>query len=117
MQQIPLAAANDLGRRQFLHKAAVAGAVAWAAPTIITMDPAGAAGLTSPPPEPPDRPGVDVGGIVVPSDPRSAATGTRVAGRTELARTGAELDDLVVAGLAATAGGAALVRWSAEAQK
>lgn len=118
MQQIPTTAANDLGRRQFLRKAAVAGTVAWAVPTIITMEPAGAAGLTSPPPEPPvDQPGVDVGGIGVPSDPGSAATGTQVAGRTELARSGAELDDLVVAGLAATAGGAALLLWSADAEK
>lgn len=119
MQQIPTTAASDLGRRQFLRKAAVAGTVAWAVPTIITMEPAGAAELTSPPPEPP----VDVGGVVVPSDPPTAAppvtqvAGTQVAGRTELARTGVELDNLVVAGLAATAGGAALLLWSADPEK
>lgn len=36
--------------------------------------------------------------------------------RTELARTGEDLDRLAVAGLAATAGGAALVLWSADAE-
>ena len=42
--------------------------------------------------------------------------GAQVAGRTELPRTGVELDHLVAAGLAATAGGAALVLWSADAE-
>jgi hypothetical protein len=37
-----------------------------------------------------------------------------VTGRTELPRTGADIDRLVAAGLAATAGGAALVLWSAD---
>ena len=36
--------------------------------------------------------------------------------RTELPRTGMDLDRFVVAGLAATAGGAALVLWSADAK-
>jgi hypothetical protein len=39
-----------------------------------------------------------------------------VTGRMELARTGEDLDRLTVAGLAATAGGAALVLWSADAK-
>jgi hypothetical protein len=34
----------------------------------------------------------------------------------ELPRTGADIDRLVAAGLAATAGGAALVLWSADAR-
>ena len=41
-------------RRRFLIGAAGVGAAAWVAPAIITMDPAGAAELTSPPPKPPD---------------------------------------------------------------
>ena len=44
---------SAVGRRKFLVKAAVAGSVAWAVPAIITMEPAGAAALTSPPPTPP----------------------------------------------------------------
>lgn len=116
----PTTAEVGLGRRQFLAKAAVAGTVAWAVPTIITVDPAGAAQLTSPPPEPPVDPPTEVGGLVVPGDPAAPAaqpSGTQVGGRTVLPRTGADLDDLVVAGLAATAGGAVLHHWSAEIER
>ena len=42
----------DLERRQFLRRAAVAGAV-WAVPTVIAIKPAAAAGLHSAPPEKP----------------------------------------------------------------
>lgn len=115
---------RGLHRRAFLRRAAVVGTGAFVVPTIVTMQPAGAQEITSPPPEPPPEPPVGgppvvgptvveppgaVGGAVV------APKGTQVAGRTVLPRTGAELDDLVVAGLAATAGGAALVLWSADA--
>jgi hypothetical protein len=111
-------------RRDFMRKAAVVSTGAFVAPTIITVDAADAQALTSPPPEPPGRPGSppsDVGGS--PGTLTPAATGTqpparttvsRATGRTELPRTGADLDRLVVAGLAATAGGAALVLWSAD---
>jgi hypothetical protein len=37
-----------------------------------------------------------------------------VSGRRELPRTGAAIDRMVATGLAATAGGAALVLWSAD---
>jgi hypothetical protein len=98
-----------------LRRAAVVGAGAFVAPIIVTMEPAGAQQITSPPPEPPNTP-TEVGGNTVSRAPASApAQRTQVAGRTTLPRTGAELDDLVVAGLAATAGGAALVLWSADA--
>jgi len=50
------------------------------------------------------------------TQPLAQATGSRATGRTELPRTGTDLERLVVAGLAATAGGAALVHWSAEAK-
>jgi hypothetical protein len=50
------------------------------------------------------------------TQPPVETTGSWATGRTELPRTGADLDRLVVAGLAATAGGAALVLWSAEAK-
>jgi hypothetical protein len=44
------------------------------------------------------------------------ASRRRASGRTELPRTGADIDRMVAAGLAATAGGAALVLWSADVQ-
>jgi hypothetical protein len=104
-------------RREFLRKAAVAGTGAFVVPTIVTVDPANAQALTSPPPEPPGSSNgppdlVDSPGSPAPSTPiPSQGSG----GRTELPRTGADLDRLAVAGLAATAGGAALVLWSAKA--
>ena len=113
------------GRRDFMWKAAVAGTGAFLVPTIITVDPAEAQALTSPPPEPPGRPEsppVDLGSSPDTVSSRSPGTqpnqaaGRRVTESTELPRTGANLDRLVAAGLAATAGGAALVLWSAEAK-
>jgi hypothetical protein len=118
-------AADTSGRRDFMRKAAVVGTGAFVVPTIITVDPADAQALTSPPPEPPGRPEsppTEVGGSSRPvarpaarSRPNRAAR-RRATTRTELPRTGANLDRLAVAGLAATAGGAALVLWSAEAR-
>jgi hypothetical protein len=115
---------SAVDRRAFLRKAAVAGTGAFAVPMIVTVAPADAQALTSPPPEPPgsstqpESPGVGRRT----SPPARAATpganppGRRVTGRTELPRTGADIDRLVAAGLAATAGGAALVLWSADAR-
>ena len=103
------------GRRDFLRKAAVAGTTAFAVPMIVTVDPADARAVTSPPPEPP--------GSSVPAPPGGmdlASGGVTTTGRAtarpraELPRTGANLDRLLAAGLAATAGGAALVLWSAD---
>jgi hypothetical protein len=117
-------AADTSGRRDFLRKAAVVGTGAFVVPTIISVDPADAQALTSPPPEPPGRPEsppAEVGGspgtVARPAgtQPNRAAR-SRTTTRTELPRTGANLDRLVAAGLAATAGGAALVLWSAEAR-
>ena len=114
------------GRRDFMRKAAVVGSGAFLVPTIITVDPADAAALTSPPPEPPGRsesPPVERGrepsAVAAPAPgahPRGPAVGSGVSGRTELPRTGEDLDRLAVAGLAAAAGGAALMLWSAEAK-
>ena len=108
---------DGVDRRQFLRRAAVVGSAAWVVPTIVSIDVAGAQQVTSPPPTPP----ADVGAGAVPTDPAVEAvgptSGAQVVGRTELPRTGAELDDLAVAGLAATAGGAALLLWSAELEK
>jgi hypothetical protein len=111
---------GSVGRREFLRKAVV-GSGAFAVPTIITVGPADARALTSPPPEPPGRPqspSVDQGSEIAspPGTPQGRRdSGTRMTRRTELPRTGMDLDRLVVAGLAATAGGAALVLWSADA--
>jgi hypothetical protein len=52
-------AAAGLGRRQFMRKAAVAGAIVWTVPTIVSIEPAGAVDRHSAPPEPP-------GGVVKP---------------------------------------------------
>jgi hypothetical protein len=106
------------GRRDFLRKAAVAGTAAFAVPVIITVDPAGAQALTSPPPEPPGHSGpvtpapggVSSGAGTPGGDPGARARPTH----TELPRSGSDLDRLLAAGLAATAGGAALVLWSAD---
>jgi hypothetical protein len=108
-----------------MRKAAVVSTGAFVAPTIITMDAADAQALTSPPPEPPGPPGSppsDVGSAPGAVTPRSTTQppaqargrGNRATGRTALPRTGADLDRLVVAWLAATGGGAALVLWSAD---
>lgn len=121
-QQIPMDSAATLGRRKFLFTAAAVGTVAWAVPTIITMEPAGAAALTSPPPEPPVDPVdpvVQVRGAVASGEPGSTSTAAPAAGTTasqaELPRTGVEPTNLLAAGLAATAGGAAMLLWSADA--
>jgi hypothetical protein len=106
--------AAEPDRRQFLRRAAVVGTGIFVVPTIITLDPASAQAITSPPPEPPEPP-TEVGGATLPRDAAGTqVAGTQVAGRTTLPRTGAELDDLVKAGLAAIAGGSALVLWSAD---
>ena len=101
---------DNPGRRQFLLKAAAVGAIAWAAPAIIMMEPAGAAALTSPPPKPPEVAPTEI------SVPKAADPATEVAGATassgQLPVTGANVEQLLIAGLAATAGGAAMQFWS-----
>ncbi len=104
---------GGIGRRRFLIGAAGVSAAAWVAPAIITMDPAGAAELTSPPPKPPDTVSaqtVEVPGAQVKPD-------AEVSGATDdggrLPFTGANLEQLTIAGLAATAAGAAMHFWSA----
>lgn len=99
---------SGLGRRRFLLKAGAAGAAAWAVPSIITMQPAGAAELTSPPPQPP---AVEVLPNVV---THGAEPEEVLPARTGLPLTGAEIGNLTAAGLAAVAGGAALHVWSAK---
>jgi hypothetical protein len=102
-----------VARRDFLRKAAVTGTSAFVVPTIVTVDPADAQALTSPPPEPPGREAPASSPPVGVAAPDDAGNRRRVTRRTELPRTGADLDRLTAAGLAATAGGAALVLWSA----
>ena len=101
---------DDPGRRQFLVKAAAVGAIAWTAPAIITMQPAGAAALTSPPPEPPE---VAPNEISPPTDPATEVAGA-TASSGQLPVTGADVEQLLIAGLAATAGGAAMQFWSSK---
>jgi hypothetical protein len=113
---------SGLGRRKFLATAAAAGAVAWAAPAIITMQPAGAASLTSPPPTPPPTgptgvvpTGVEPADETNP-DPNGADPKPQVAAASTgtLPFTGADIKQLAATGLAATAGGGALMFWSAD---
>ena len=94
----PAAPAGSLARRQFLLKAAVAGTAVWVAPSIIAIQPAAAADLNSRPPKHVDRPHVDP--VVKP--PAAVAD-------QQLPFTGDDNDDLIVAGLAATAAGASLL--------
>jgi hypothetical protein len=114
----PQQTGGAVGRRDFLTKAAVVGTGAFAMPMIVTVDPADAQALTSPPPQPPgsstrpESPAVERASAARSAEPDAA--GRRVSGRTELPRTGADIDRLVAAGLAATVGGASLVLWSAD---
>lgn len=93
----------------------MAGTGAFVVPMMVTVAPADAQGLTSPPPEPP-RSSSGSGSAPTPNTTVPSRTRSQVTGPTELPRTGADIDRLVAAGLAATAGGAALVLWSADAQ-
>jgi hypothetical protein len=117
------------GRRDFVRRATIAGTGAFAVPMIVTVDPADARPLTSPPPEPPGASNRPLSPPDEPVNKPPTASGAqssmtagsrtsrrRVSGRTELPRTGADIDRMVAAGLAATAGGAALVLWSADTQ-
>jgi hypothetical protein len=104
-----------VGRRDFLRKATAVGTGAFAVPMIATVDPADAQPLTSPPPEPPRSAEPEAPRTSFPAPPGGRRELRRRAStRTELPRTGADIDRLVAAGLAATAGGAALVLWSAD---
>ncbi len=101
----PSTAAADLGRRQFMRKAAVAGAIVWTVPTIVSIEPAGAADRHSAPPKPP--------GSVEKPPPKE------ISGRhhdpEQLPFTGDnEIVELGV-GAAAIAAGAAMLMLSAEA--
>jgi hypothetical protein len=100
----PSTAAAGLGRRQFMRKAAVAGAIVWTVPTIVSIAPAGAADRHSAPPKPP-------GGVEQPPP-------TKISGRhkdpEQLPFTGDnEIVELGV-GTAAIAAGAAMLILSAE---
>ena len=120
----PRVAGSAVDRRAFLRKAAVAGTGAFAVPMIVTVAPAEAQTLNSPPPEPPGSskkpasPGVDrrTSPGARAHTPDTSGAGGSAGGRAELPRTGADIDRLVAAGLAATVGGAALVLWSADAR-
>ena len=100
-------------RREFLRKATI-GTGAFAVPMILTVDPADAQAVASPPPESSAQtpPATGVSGSTAPGP---SATNS-ASGRSELPRTGADIDRLVAAGLAATGAGAALWLWSADAR-
>lgn len=125
----PQTPAAGLGRRRFMVRAAAVGTAAFAVPTIITMAPAGAAELTSPPPTPPPEVEVEVETKTVtlpvdpPLDPPVEVAAARPTAKPEvevrgaLALTGAPIDQLLGAGAAAVAGGGALHMWSARAAR
>jgi hypothetical protein len=88
----------------------VIGTGAFAIPMIITVDPADAQALTSPPPEPPGS--ATVGSVA--QRVAQPAGRSQASPEAELPRTGVGVDRLVAAGLTATASGAALVLGSAD---
>jgi hypothetical protein len=112
-QTATTSAPADLGRRQFLRRAAVAGSLVWAVPTIVSLDSAGAAALLhSSPPEPANPP---VEAVAAP--PARPAVVTKGTGPAELAFTG---DNTLVefgVGLAGIAAGAMLLHSNTEAQR
>jgi hypothetical protein len=114
----PRTASDAAGRRDFLRKSAIVGTGAFAAPMIITVEPADAQAITSPPPRPPGSAGPESPGAGLERPPGTeappSAARPQASGRSELPRTGADIDRMVATGLAATAGGAALVLWSAD---
>jgi hypothetical protein len=85
---------------------------------IVTVDPADAQALTSPPPEPPGhrRPPLPPRDLRRHPLPRSvlAPPVAGSPGAPSCPRTGADIDRMAAAGLAATAGSAPLVLWSAK---
>jgi hypothetical protein len=101
-------------RREFLRKAPI-GTGAFAVPMILTVDPADAQAVASPPPESPAQTSPPTNGITGSTAPGPSAANRPASGRSELPRTGADIDRLVAAGLAATAAGASLLLWSADA--
>jgi hypothetical protein len=100
-------------RREFLRKATI-GTGAFAVPMILTVDPADAQAVASPPPESPAEtpPATGASGPTAPGPSATSPT----SGRSKLPRTGADIDRLVAAGLAATGAGAALLLWSTDAR-
>ena len=102
-------------RREFLRKATI-GTSAFAVPMILTVDPANAQAVASPPPESPAQTSLPATGVTGPTTPGRSATNRPASGRSELPRTGADIDRLAAAGMAATAAGAALLLWSADAR-
>ena len=122
---------GEIGRRCFIAGAAAAGGLAFTVPAIVTMKPAGASTLTSPPPKPPDTPGdsvapadienppVQVRGEVatVPTGRADDPAVAPVVAAGQLPFTGANVKEMLAAGLAATSAGAAMVLWSAERAK
>jgi len=112
------------GRRQFIAGAAAAGGLAFVAPAIVTMKPAGASTMTSPPPRPPDPPAEpatppEVEGQTL-DPPAAGAPEPAVAPAVasgQLPFTGADVKELFATGLAATAAGTGMVLWSAERAK
>lgn len=102
-----LGASNNGGsvaRRRFLMRAAGGVSAALVVPSILSVTPASADDLRSPPPT-----------SVEPAGKEKGAAGPRVAGTStgQLAFTGSNIDEEVTAALAAISGGAALLYWSA----
>lgn len=90
----PVAAPPDVGRRAFLRRCAAAGAVAWAAPVVTSVQPA-AAQAASPAPQPEQGP--QVLGVQLDRDVSPAV----------LPRTGVDAGTLAALGAASVAAGAA----------
>jgi hypothetical protein len=101
----PSSAAADLGRRQFIRKAAVAGAIVWTVPTIVSIEPAGAAERHSTPPKPPVEP---ISGVSKPPGGEKSTAQLPFTGDNEVLEFGV--------GVVAVTAGAAMLMLSAEAE-
>ncbi len=98
-------AAAELGRRQFIRKAAVAGAIVWTVPTIVSIEPAGASERHSTPPKPPVKP---ISGVSKHPDGEKDAAQLPFTGDNEILELGI--------GVAAVTAGAAMLMLSAESE-
>jgi len=106
--QIVRRSARELGRRQFIRKAAVVGAIVWTVPTIVSIEPAGAADRHSAPPVTPP------GAVQQQPPPPPATVAATQQQPGQLPFTGDNQNVEFGVGLAAIAGGTALIIASAE---
>jgi len=107
----------ELGRRQFMRKAAVAGAIVWTVPTIVSIEPAGAAAGHSGPPVTSTTSTTSTGGVHQQPPPPSTVGAKQQQPGGQLPFTGDNQSIEVGVGVAAVTAGAAMLLLSAEAER